>query len=197
MLISEIKEVNRIKLQQELTIQKHLIDLEPSLEITECKDAWLYYTCTAHLSAQAKAPMCEKFLCNKLNLIQIPSSKDCGDATDASGTIYEFKNSFTNQAQNLNIRQIRLWQNIDFYYCIYINELDLDKSVFYVLNKDQMAAEVSLCGSYTHGVSEINKQNKYQEYSITIPVYSKRSSLTKRWEQYLSPELKNKILGGS
>ena len=197
MLVSEIQELNKIKLQQELEIQKHLQGLNPNLELINCQDAWLYYTCTAHLSVQAKAPMGEKFLCNKLGCNQIPASEDCGDAKDEFGRIYEFKNSFTNQKQTLNLRQIRLWQNIDFYYCIYINELDLDKSMFYILNKDQMTEEVSLCGSFTHGVSEINKQNKYQEYSITFPVYSDRSITTNRWKKYLSNELKYKILGGN
>ena len=44
MFVSEIQELNKIKLQQELEIQKHLQGLNPNLELINCQDAWLYYT---------------------------------------------------------------------------------------------------------------------------------------------------------
>lgn len=166
-------------------------------DIINYGNARLYYTCTASLSAQKKAPMGEKFLCKLLNYTQVPSKEDCGDAVDENGIYYEFKNSFTNQAQNLNIRQIRLWQDVDYYYCFYINEDNLDESIFFVLTKEQMAEEAALCGSFTHGTVAANSENKNREYSITIPIYNDKNEKTKRWkEKYLSEELKNKILGG-
>ncbi len=166
-------------------------------DIVNYGNARLYYTCTASLNAQKKAPMGEKFLCKLLNYTQVSSREDCGDAVDENGIYYEFKNSFTNQAQNLNIRQIRLWQDVDYYYCFYINEEDLNKSVFFVLTKEEMIEEVALCGGYTHGTVTANAVNEHSEYSITIPVYNDKNEKTKRWkEKYLSNELKNKILGG-
>lgn len=166
-------------------------------DIINYGNARLYYTCTASLNAQKKAPMGEKFLCKLLNYTQVSSREDCGDAVDENGIYYEFKNSFTNQAQNLNIRQIRLWQDVDYYYCFYINEEDLNKSVFFVLTKEEMIEEVALCGGYTHGTVTANAVNEHSEYSITIPVYNDKNEKTKRWkEKYLSNELKNKILGG-
>lgn len=167
-----------------------------NIDLTDIEDAKLYYLLSSDFSAQKKAPMGEKFLCKKLHLQSIPSSENNGDAKDSNGKIYEFKNSFTNQQQNLNIRQIRLWQNIDFYYCFYINEDDLDKSLFFVLTKEQMEKEVILCGSYTHGVTSINEENKYNEYSITIPIYNTLNEKTKRWKElYLSESLKQQIFG--
>ena len=65
-------------------------------DIINYGNARLYYTCTASLSAQKKAPMGEKFLCKLLNYTQVPSKEDCGDAVDENGIYYEFKNSFTN-----------------------------------------------------------------------------------------------------
>jgi uncharacterized CHY-type Zn-finger protein len=165
-------------------------------DIINYGNARLYYMCTASMNVQKKSPMGEKFLCKLLGYTSVPSSEDRGDAVDDNGVYYEFKNSFTNSGQNLNIRQIRLWQDVDYYYCFYINEEDLDKSVFFVLTKEQMAEEAALCGSYTHGTTSANEANENREYSITIPVYSERSEKTKRWrEKYLSEELKERVLG--
>ena len=202
MLLSEVYDKNEKVLNRALHIQnllKQALDKGVSLtdDIVNCGNAYLYYTSTACLTAQAKAPLGEKFLCILLGYTRVSSREDCGDAVDEKGTYYEFKNSFTNQQQNLNIRQIRLWQNVDYYYCFYINEEDLDKSVFFILTKDEMIEEVTLCGGYTHGTVAANAVNEHSEYSITIPVYNDKNEKTKRWkEKYLSNELKNKILRG-
>ena len=199
MLLSEIANKNKEILEKALQIQE-LITKQPklNLNIEECDDAFLYYLSTASLTAQKKAPMGEKFLCHKLNMIRVPPSEDRGDARDNNNLYYEFKNSFTNEAQNLNIRQIRLWQDVDFYYCIYINEQDLNKSLFFVLSKEEMEKEVELCGGFTHGTAIANAVNQHSEYSITIPVYNDNNEKTKRWKQkYLSQSLKERILYGN
>ena len=202
MQLSEVYNENKKVLNRALYIQNLLegaLNKGVSLtdDIVNCDDAYLYYTSTASLTAQARAPLGEKFLCNLLGYTRVSSREDRGDAVDKEGIYYEFKNSFTNQRQNLNIRQIRLWQNVDYYYCFYINEEDLDKSVFFILTKDEMIKEVALCGGYTHGTVTANAVNEHNEYSITIPIYNDKNEKTKRWkEKYLSNELKNKILGG-
>lgn len=202
MQLSEVYNENKKVLNRALYIQNLLegvLNKGVSLtdDIVNCGDAYLYYTSTASLTAQAKAPLGERFLCNLLGYTRVSSREDRGDAVDKEGIYYEFKNSFTNQRQNLNIRQIRLWQNVDYYYCFYINEEDLDKSVFFILTKDEMIKEVVLCGGYTHGTLTANAVNEHNEYSITIPIYNDKNEKTKRWkEKYLSNELKNKILGG-
>ena len=199
MLLSEIYNKNNEILNKALYIQT-LLNKQNNMNINieECNDAFLYYLSTASLTAQKKAPMGEKFLCKKLNMTQVPSKMDRGDAVDANNKYYEFKNSFTNEAQNLNIRQIRLWQNIDYYYCIYINEKDLDNSIFFVLTKEEMEKEVELCGGYTHGTVQANAVNLHSEYSITIPIYNDKNEKTKRWkEKYLSETLKRKVLYGN
>lgn len=194
MLIKEIKEKNKKILDRAKKIEEILQTTDLTKDITECDNAWLYYTVTSSFTAQKKAPMGETFLCNKLKFTKVSSSEDRGDAVDENGLYYEFKNSFTNQAQNLNIRQIRLWQPIDFYYCFYINEEELDKSLFFVLTKEQMEEEVHLCGGYTHGTIQANEKNVNREYSITIPVYNDNNEKTKRWKaKYLSEELKERL----
>ena len=201
MLIKEIQEKNQAVLDRatkiELLIKEALKKgYSLSQDISECGNAQLYYMSTASLTVQAKAPLGEKFLCNLLGFRRLSSRENRGDAIDELGRYYEFKNSFTNQAKNLNIRQIRLWQEIDFYYCFYINEEDLSRSIFFVLSKEQMIEEVALCGGFTHGTIEANAVNQHCEYSITIPIYNNTNIKTKRWkERYLSIELKNRILG--
>ena len=121
MLLSEVYEKNEKVLQRALCIQellKQAVERNTPLseDIVNCNDAYLYYTCTAGLTAQAKAPLGEKFLCNLLGYTRVSSREDCGNAVDENGNFYEFKNSFTNQQQSLNIRQIRLWQDVDYYY---------------------------------------------------------------------------------
>lgn len=202
MLLNEVYQKNKEALEKALKIQNILEEMQNkgmslNEDIITCGNAYVYYTSTASLSPQAKAPAGEKFLCNILGYSQVSSRENRGDAVDKNGVYYEFKNSFTNQKQYLNIRQIRLWQEIDYYYCFYINEENLDESLFFVLSKQEMTEEVALCGGYTHGTIAANMDNKNSEYSITIPVYNDKSEKTKRWkEKYLSQELKNKIFGG-
>lgn len=196
MLVQEVFDENQQILQKALKIQSKLNTIkDKNIPIEECNDGFLFYSSIASLNSQKKTPLSEQFLCNKLNYQRIPSSEDMGDAIDENGLIYEFKNSFTNKNQTLNLRQIRLWQPVDIYYCFYINEEDLDKSMFFELTKNEMIKEVALCGGYTHGTKEVNKENVHKECSITIPVYSSRSEKTKRWkEKYLSEGLKRKVL---
>ena len=199
MTLLEIKAQNDKILAKALKINKKLENCQNlNIDIEKCKDGILFYTVIASCNAQQKAPMGEKFLCDVLNMTRILPSKGRGDAVDKEGKYYEFKNSFTNEKQNLNIRQIRLWQNIDFYYCIYINEENLDESLFFILTKEQMEHEVELCGGYTHGTIEANVSNQNKEYSITIPVYNDKNEKTKRCKNnYLSNSLKEKILYGN
>ena len=199
MKISEIKAQNQKTLnraQKIAALLDSIDDINSSIEETD--NAQLFYFSTAMLTAQQKAPLGENFLRNKLHMQKVSPSENRGDAVDCNHKYYEFKNSFTNKGQDLNVRQIRLWQDIDYYYCIYINEEDLDKSLFFVLTKEQMIEEVALCGSYTHGTIIANVDNKNKEYSITIPIYNDNNIKTKRWkERYLSQTLKETILYGS
>lgn len=199
MLLSEIANKNNAILTKALKIQE-LIAKQPNLNINieKCKNAFLYYSATASLSTQKKAPLGDDFLRDKLNMEKVSPSLDRGDAKDSNGIYYEFKTSYTNEAQNLNMRQIRLWQDVNWYYCIYINEQDLDKSLFFILSKEEMEKEVELCGGFTHGTAVANAVNQHSEYSITIPIYNDNNEKTKRWkEKYLSQNLKERILYGN
>lgn len=145
-------------------------------------------------TAQAKAPEVEKFIARKLGYIKISPSLNRGDFKTSDDKYIELKNSFSNKDECLNLRQIRLWQKIDYYLCMYINETDLSKSIVMLLSHEQMEKEVAEHGSATHGTSTSNANNKNIEYSITLSV---NGSPMKSWiEKYSNEELKAKIVGG-
>lgn len=188
-------------------IEKQITCLSKTLEllkqenaeenIEQCKNSCLFYTMIANYSVQRKAPLSDKYIISKLNFQSVKASEDRGDAKDTFERYYELKTSFTNKENKLNLRQIRLWQDVDFYYCFFINERDFTKSIVFSLTKEQMAQEVQLIGSATHGTNKANQQNENIEYSITIDIYNLNNKNTKRWyDKYRNPALMEVIFGG-
>lgn len=145
---------------------------------------------------QKKSPIAQSFIIKKLGGREVSPSENCGDFILDNKKI-ELKVSFTNAAETLNIRQIRPWQDVDFYYCFYIDENNINNSNFYILSKEEMNFEIELCGSATHGTKTANENNQNIEYSITIPQKNEtRSKKTHRWEQYKNLLIKEQILYG-
>lgn len=137
---------------------------------------------------QSKSTPIENFIISKIGGVKVKASEDRGDFTK-DGKFFEVKASTTNTGNNLNIRQIRPWQDVDYYVCAFIEENNLVRSKVYVLTKEQMLSEIEECGGYTHGTSVANKSNKNLEYSITVQVFNKSHSITARWdENYLNDE---------
>lgn len=149
-----------------------------------------FFFLTSFMSPQQKAKEIELFLIDFLGGISVPASADRGDAI-VGQNVYELKTSTTNQKNLLNIGQIRLWQKIDFYLCSYIYELELEKSKFYLLTKEQMRQEVRLMGSFSRGTRKVNQDNKNREFSLSISVYNYgKSENTRRWEDnYFNMEI--------
>lgn len=161
----------------------------------EIKDFELFYRLISSLSAQAKAPMSEKYMIDCMGWKKVSAKDDRGDAVDSNKIYYELKNSFTNLGENLNLRQIRLWQDVDYYFCFYIDEVNLKDSLFFLLTKKEMEEEILLNGSFTHGVKEVNMGNIKNEYSLTIPIKNNNNKNTQRWkEKYLSIDIYNKVM---
>lgn len=76
MLLKELYNKNEKNLLRALRIKNLLKQaLENGMSLTDdiinCNNAYVYYTSTASLTAQAKAPMGEKFLCNLLGYTKI------------------------------------------------------------------------------------------------------------------------------
>lgn len=141
-------------------------------------------------SAQKKSKDIEYYLCRLLDLEYVDASEDRGDGHDGDD-YYELKTSTTNEDRDLNIRQIRLWQDIKYYICCYIDEFDLSNSWCFKLTKAEMEAEVAAHGSYTHGTKAAVALNENKEYSLTIGPRK-----AKEWrEKYWFEELYQKLCG--
>lgn len=199
MTVSKI--INKIKnIEVLLNNSKKLIDAidtNSNLEVFELFDNFLDFIYLISIdNVQSKTPQVEKFVAKKMGLKKISSSEDSGDFIDNKENTYELKVSFAEK--DMNLRQIRLYQNIDTYICIHIDEKDPLKSKCFTLSKKQMEDEVSKIGGYTHGTIKANLNNKNKEYSVTINMKPKinieNSNLTRWEEKYLNKELYNKII---
>ncbi len=167
--INQIKKENDKKL---LAINKinELCSKYNSLD--EIDDFYDFLIVISSLSAQAKAPLVEDFIARKSGWERVPSSVGRGDFLTPQGKYIELKVSFHNKEEKLNLRQIRLYQGVDEYLCIYLDDTGKlqENSACFVLSKEQMEEEVKQLGSFTHGTKAANKGNKNVEYSISIPM---------------------------
>lgn len=90
---------------------------------------------------------------------------------------------------HLNIRQIRLWQDVDYYICRYIDEIDFSKSWCFKLTKAEIEAEVAAHGSYTHGTKATATDSEKNEYSMTVGVKKAKEWRKKYWYDDLYKKL--------
>lgn len=159
-------------------------------------DPTKFFNLIALGSAQAKAPEFEKFLARKTGWTKIKANQNRGDYHNSQdNTFIELKVSFTNKENNLNIRQIRLWQEVNYYLAIYVDHNNLLNSKVYLLTHEQMVDEVRKSGSATHGTAEANTLNTNIEYSITVPMNG--GSKQQEWDRlYYNEELFHIIFGG-
>ena len=158
-------------------------------------DPQIFFDVISLGTAQAKAPEFEKYLSKKTGWTKISPKLNRGDYYDQKKNLYiELKASFTNKEECLNLRQIRLWQSVDYYLAIYIDHNMLAESRVYLLTHTQMCEEVQRYGSATHGTTLANKENTNIEYSVTIPM---KSSKRLEWDKkYFNKELFDLIFEG-
>lgn len=155
---------------------------DESVELNTIEDEDDFFFLMSFFNAQAKAVEIENFLIKELKCEKISAGLDRGDCLSPNEKYIELKTSTTNKNNFLNIRQIRLYQNVDYYICSFINERSLDKSAYYLLTKEEMVDEVEKCGSYTHGTKKATDLNINKEYSISFPIYS-NNDITNRWNK--------------
>ena len=135
----------------------------------------------------------EKFVTEAFDGEHVPSKANRGDFR-VGDIFYESKMSTTNAKRIMNIRQIRLYQQIDYYVCGYIDELDLANSKCFILTKEEMANEVNLHGSFTHGTKTENAIRLNSEYSLSIAI---GSAMMARWEdEYFCEKLYKALIAG-
>ena len=71
-----------------------------------------FFLVMSQYNAQAKSRWIEQYIGYNLGIDLISASLDRGDG-EKDGVYYEFKTSTTNKQRNLNLRQIRLYQDIE------------------------------------------------------------------------------------
>lgn len=201
MILASVREENLKTIAELIETNQRISDyLEASPDIPrieQVKEGFMFFDLVKNRTAQYKAPAFERFLSDGIGWKKIHASEDRGDFI-IDGEYVELKTSFTNQAMNLNIRQIRLWQDVDKYICMFIDDKNdiINNSYLFELTKQEMEQEVKLLGGYTHGTREANRLNVNKEYSITISIDANNANF-KRWtENYLNHALLSEILKG-
>ena len=121
-------------------------------------------------SPQKRTSFMEDALVDMFHWKKVKASEDKGDYIDCDGKYFELKCSSSNDADTINILQVRPWQEVDYYVVIYF-DLDVpSSSKVYVLQKSEMVEEVEKLGHPSHGTSTANQENGKIEYSIHLPI---------------------------
>jgi hypothetical protein len=123
------------------------------------------------------------YFAHHLNFILTPSSMDLGDFRTPGGHDIEFKVSFLdNDSQSINCKQIRNWQDLDFYYVFTINYSNYRDIIFkcYELTKEQMIEECSLVNAKP--VANVSSKNDSEHASLGFSI-KVGSEHYRRWEE--------------
>jgi len=99
-----------------------------------------------------------------------PNDKDSGDSKTKKNQHIEIKSSIlTNTNENINIRQIRPWQDVDYIICCIDNRNSNAITNFWYLTKENMQYEIEKCKAVaSHGTEKSLENNKTIEKSITL-----------------------------
>lgn len=149
------------------------------------------------LNPQAYGTRIESRISDMLGLLR-SDNKDCGDKMTKDGEYIEWKGSFfTSSNINLNLLQIRLWQETSYiFYAFDMRNFDNITLQFFYLTKDQIELERAICGTTSsHGTKEANLNNSNIELTIRIEAEDKNYN---RWVKSYGKsidELKNKFKG--
>jgi hypothetical protein len=113
---------------------------------------------------------------------KVKPSLNKGDM-EKNGEFYEIKTSILfNKNNSLNLVQLRLWQNVDYYLCIGYDLRNFKyKKYSFLLTKEEMIKETKLCKmSSAHGTKKINKKNSNVELRFSLK-FSNKNEHFKRW----------------
>lgn len=124
-----------------------------------------------------------------------PSSWDCGDFKNHLGHDIEFKCSFLDsESQSINVKQIRLWQDLDYYYIMSIDYRDYKniKYQLFELTKEEMIRECQLMNALPVANT---KENHTEKSSLGFTIKEDTDNY-KRWQDnYLNKKFDiNKIV---
>jgi len=124
----------------------------------------------ACLNPQSSGGRIENRLSNLLGLTRT-NNPDRGDRRSKNLEYIEFKGSIiTSSNKNLNLVQIRPWQDVNYIFYIYdIRDMSAPILRLLSLNKEQMSSEVIKCGvTSAHGTKTANSDNHNIELALRL-----------------------------
>lgn len=146
------------------------------------------------LNPQKRTAIIEKKLKLKFGWITVDPKEDRGDYIDKDNKYFELKTSCPNTSNKIMVRQVRIWQPVDYYLILYVDCYNIEDSQAFILSKEDMEVEACKRGSGSHKTKSSSEGDKKRELSFTINV-SKDSSDNKEWtELYGETEILKGIL---
>lgn len=135
------------------------------------------------LNPQSYGNRVQCYFAEIMDYILLPSSFDNGDFLNKYNEIVEFKCSFlTKLNRDINVKNIRKWQNeIKYYYIFTVDFLDFNNLTYrtYKLTKQELYQEIEILNaSACHSTKIINEKNENIEVGFSIKIDSNNY---KRW----------------
>jgi hypothetical protein len=149
------------------------------------------------LTPQAYGTRLESYIIEKFGLKRISSTKGLGDFEDTFCNKYELKISLlTETNENLNLVQIRTWQDVQGYLCIAIDTRETPIKLYaFQLTKQQMIDELSIMNATSaHGTKKANTSNQNVELRTSILIKDGDKNFCRWKNKYLNIELSDKFI---
>ena len=139
------------------------------------------------LNPQSYGAKIEKKIRKGLNCTKIKAKDACGDIRSITGKNIEVKISILTLINSaLNLVQIRLFHNVDYYLCVAYDCRDISnyKKYIFLLTHDEMESECENANA-AHGTKSVNKINKNVELRLSV-ICDEDNTVFQRWcEKYL------------
>ena len=139
------------------------------------------------LNPQSYGSKIEKKIKEELNCIKLKAKDDCGDICSINGKNIEVKISILTLINSaLNLVQIRLFHNVDYYLCVAYDCRNISnyKKYIFLLTHDEMESECENANA-AHGTKSVNEINKNVELRLSV-ICDENNTLFQKWcEKYL------------
>lgn len=135
------------------------------------------------LNPQSYGSRIEKYIQTKLNWGKVKASLNQGDLMSDTNKKLELKVSIlTSNNNNLNLVQIRLFHDVDYYLCMAYDLRNLPeyKRYMFLLTHDEMEFETQNA-SAAHGTQHSNLLNENIELRMSLPI-DDNNEVFKRWK---------------
>lgn len=138
------------------------------------------------LKPQSYGTRIENYIIKTLGYKKVKSSAVCGDACTKNNNHVEIKISvLTPTNDSLNLVQIRLFHNIQYYLCVAYDLRDIKnyKKYMFLLTHDEMVQETKNATA-AHGTKNVNKVNANVELRFSFKCDDTDSTFVRWCEKY-------------